>query len=56
MKSLAAICCGVNEPWSVAEIDVDPPGRGEVLVEWAAAGLSTRRWPTRTKDAISAPC
>ena len=39
MKSLAAICWKIDEPWSVEEIEVDPPGQGEVVVEWAAAGL-----------------
>lgn len=39
MKSLAAIAWGRGEPWSVEEIDVDAPGPGEVLVDWAAAGL-----------------
>ena len=39
MKSLAAIAWNVGDPWSVEEIDVEPPGPGEVLVEWAAAGL-----------------
>jgi len=39
VKSLAAVVWARDEPWSVEEIDVDPPGEGEVLVEWAAAGL-----------------
>ena len=39
MKSLAAVCWRVGDPWSVEEIEVDPPGPGEVLVEWVAAGL-----------------
>jgi S-(hydroxymethyl)glutathione dehydrogenase/alcohol dehydrogenase len=52
MKSLAAICCGVGEPWSVAEIDVDPPGRGEVLVEWAAAGLCHSDEGIRTGERV----
>lgn len=39
MKGLAAIAWRRGEPWSIEEIDVDPPGPGEVLVEWSAAGL-----------------
>jgi len=30
---------GTNQPWSVEEIDIDPPRAGEVIVEWKAAGL-----------------
>lgn len=39
MKSRAAVAWGRGQPWSVVEIDVDPPRAGEVLVEWRAAGL-----------------
>jgi NDMA-dependent alcohol dehydrogenase len=39
MKSLAAVAWGRGQPWSIEEIDVDPPQEGEVLVEWKAAGL-----------------
>jgi NDMA-dependent alcohol dehydrogenase len=39
IKSLAAIAWKLGDPWSIEEIDIDPPGPGEVLVEWAAAGL-----------------
>ena len=52
MKSLAAICWGVNEPWSVEEIEVDPPGPGEVLVEWAAAGLCHSDEGIRTGERV----
>ncbi|MQY31586.1 alcohol dehydrogenase catalytic domain-containing protein [Nocardia aurantia] len=38
-KSLAAVVVGREQPWQVVEIDVSPPAAGEVLVEWAAAGL-----------------
>ena len=30
---------GLNEPWKIQEIEVDPPKSGEVLVRWKAAGL-----------------
>ncbi|MGH9270915.1 MAG: NDMA-dependent alcohol dehydrogenase [Ilumatobacteraceae bacterium] len=39
MKTKAAILWEVNQPWSVEEIELDPPGPGEVLVELAASGM-----------------
>ena len=39
MKSRAAVLHGLNQPWTVEEIEVDPPKAGEVLVQWKAAGL-----------------
>ncbi len=39
MKTKAAILWEVNSPWSVEEIDLDPPGHGEVLVKIAASGM-----------------
>lgn len=39
MKTEAAICWGVGKPWSVEEIELDPPGPGEVLVRMVASGL-----------------
>jgi NDMA-dependent alcohol dehydrogenase len=39
MKTNAAILWDVGKPWSVEEIDLDPPGPGEVLVRLAASGL-----------------
>ncbi len=39
MKTKAAILWEVNTPWSVEEIDLDPPGPGEVLVKIAASGM-----------------
>jgi Zn-dependent alcohol dehydrogenase len=39
MKTKAAILWKVNTPWSVEEIDLDRPKRGEVLVKIKAAGL-----------------
>jgi S-(hydroxymethyl)glutathione dehydrogenase/alcohol dehydrogenase len=52
MKSLAAIAWNVGDPWSVEEIDVDPPGPGEVLVEWAAAGLCHSDEGIRSGDRV----
>ena len=39
MKTKAAILWEVNAPWSVEEIELDPPGPGEVLVKLAASGM-----------------
>jgi NDMA-dependent alcohol dehydrogenase len=39
MRSRAAILHDVGGPWSVEDIELDPPRAGEVLVEMAAAGL-----------------
>jgi Zn-dependent alcohol dehydrogenase len=39
MRSRAAILHDVGGPWSVEDIELDPPRTGEVLVEMAAAGL-----------------
>lgn len=39
MKTQAAILWERGGPWSVEEIDLDPPKRGEVLVELGGSGL-----------------
>jgi S-(hydroxymethyl)glutathione dehydrogenase/alcohol dehydrogenase len=39
VKTKAAILWEVNAPWSVEEIELDPPGPGEVLVKMAASGM-----------------
>jgi NDMA-dependent alcohol dehydrogenase len=39
MKTKAAVLWEVNSAWSVEEIDLDPPGPGEVLVKLAASGM-----------------
>ncbi len=39
MKTKAAILWERNSPWSVEEIDLDPPKAGEVLVKIAASGM-----------------
>jgi S-(hydroxymethyl)glutathione dehydrogenase/alcohol dehydrogenase len=39
MKTRAAVLRAVNEPWSVEEIELDPPQQGEVLVEMVASGM-----------------
>jgi len=39
VKTRAAILRGRNQPWSVEEIELDPPKAGEVLVKLAASGM-----------------
>ena len=39
MKTKGAILWGINEPWSIEEIEVGDPQAGEVMVELAASGL-----------------
>ena len=39
MKTRAAVLHGTGQDWSVEEIEIDPPRKGEVLVKTAAAGL-----------------
>jgi S-(hydroxymethyl)glutathione dehydrogenase/alcohol dehydrogenase len=39
MKTRAAVLHGIGQEWSVEEIEMDPPGPGEVLVKTAYAGL-----------------
>ena len=39
VKTKAAILWERNTPWSVEEIDLDPPKAGEVLVKLAASGM-----------------
>ena len=46
MKTKAAILWEINKPWSVEEIELDPPKPGEVLVKLAASGtVPLRRAP-----------
>ncbi|MFZ4721388.1 MAG: alcohol dehydrogenase catalytic domain-containing protein, partial [Ilumatobacteraceae bacterium] len=39
MKTKAAILRARNTPWSVEEIELDPPKAGEVLVKIVASGM-----------------
>lgn len=39
MRTRAAVLRELNTPWSVEEIELDPPKRGEVLVKLAASGM-----------------
>src|SRR3712207_4715817 len=39
VKTKAAVLWEVQKPWSVEEIELDPPRAGEVLVKLAASGM-----------------
>ncbi len=39
MKARAAVLHGLNQPWSIEEVTIDPPKANEVLVQWKVAGL-----------------
>lgn len=39
MKTKAAVLFEFGKPWSIEEVDLDPPVDGEVLVAWEASGL-----------------
>ena len=55
MKARAAVLWGLDQPWKVQEIDVDPPKRGEVLVRWKAAGLCHSDEHLVTGDMVPSP-
>ncbi len=54
MKTKAAILWELNTPWSVEEIELDPPGPGEVLVKIAASGMCHSDEHLRTGDLAGA--
>lgn len=39
MKTRAAVLWGLGQKWEIEEIDLDPPGPGEVMVKLTATGL-----------------
>jgi NDMA-dependent alcohol dehydrogenase len=39
MQTKAAVLWETNQPWSIEEVELDPPGPGEVLVKLAASGM-----------------
>jgi NDMA-dependent alcohol dehydrogenase len=50
MKIRAAVCSGLEEPWKVEEVDIEPPGPHEVLVQMAYAGMCHSDEHLRTGD------
>lgn len=55
MKTNAAVLWGIDEEWSVEEIDLDPPKDGEVLVSFEATGLCHSDHHIRTGDLPGVP-
>jgi NDMA-dependent alcohol dehydrogenase len=55
MKIRAAVCSGLHQPWKVEEIDVDPPGRDEVMVKIAFAGMCHSDEHLRNGDMLRTP-
>jgi S-(hydroxymethyl)glutathione dehydrogenase/alcohol dehydrogenase len=55
MKIRAAVCSGLNEPWKAEEVDVEPPGPHEVVVQMAYAGMCHSDEHLRTGDMSAAP-
>ncbi|MEY4362451.1 MAG: hypothetical protein RL391_1757, partial [Actinomycetota bacterium] len=55
MKSKAAVLWEVGKPWSVEEIELDPPKAGEVLVEMKASGMCHSDEHLMTGDLPFAP-
>ncbi|MEO6158978.1 MAG: NDMA-dependent alcohol dehydrogenase [Ilumatobacteraceae bacterium] len=54
MKTKAAILRELHTPWSVEEIELDPPKAGEVLVKIAASGMCHSDEHLRTGDLAGA--
>jgi NDMA-dependent alcohol dehydrogenase len=50
MKTRAAVLRDLGKDWEITELDLDPPGEGEVLVRFAAAGLCHSDDHLRTGD------
>jgi NDMA-dependent alcohol dehydrogenase len=55
MKIRAAVCSGLHEPWKVEEVEVDPPGPHEVVVQMAYAGMCHSDEHLRSGDMSAAP-
>ncbi|MGV0790358.1 NDMA-dependent alcohol dehydrogenase [Mycolicibacterium sp. XJ1819] len=50
MKTNAAVLWGLNEPWTIEEVDLDGPKDGEVLISFEATGLCHSDHHVRTGD------
>lgn len=55
MRCRAGVIHGVDQEWSVEEIDVDRPKAGEVLVHWTHAGLCHSDEHVVTGDIVPPP-
>ena len=52
----AAVLWGIDEPWSVEEVELDPPAEREVLVSFEATGLCHSDHHVRTGDLVRRRC
>jgi S-(hydroxymethyl)glutathione dehydrogenase/alcohol dehydrogenase len=50
MRTKAAVMWELNQPWTVEEIELDPPKAGEVLVRWHVSGMCHSDDHLRTGD------
>jgi S-(hydroxymethyl)glutathione dehydrogenase/alcohol dehydrogenase len=50
MKTKAAVLRELGKDWEIAELDLEPPKTGEVLVRWVASGLCHSDEHLRTGD------
>lgn len=50
MKTKAAILWGLDQDWSVEEVELDDPKKGEVMIKLAASGLCHSDEHLRTGD------
>jgi len=55
MRTRAAVCSGLNEPWKTEEVDIDPPGNREVRVKMVYSGMCHSDEHLRTGDISAAP-
>ncbi|HEX4244098.1 MAG TPA: NDMA-dependent alcohol dehydrogenase [Acidimicrobiales bacterium] len=55
MKIRAALCTGLHQPWTVEDVDVEPPGAHEVKVQMAYAGMCHSDEHLRSGDMSVAP-
>ena len=55
MKSRAAVCSGLNEPWKSEELEIDAPHAHEVRVQMAYAGMCHSDEHIRTGDISADP-
>ncbi len=55
MKTNAAVLWGIDEDWTIEEVDLDGPKEGEVLIKFEATGLCHSDHHVRTGDFIGVP-
>jgi len=55
MKTNAAVLWGINEDWSIEEVELDGPKEGEVLISFEATGLCHSDHHVRTGDLAGVP-